>query len=100
MLNISPNYLSNIFRKSTGKTVTEFIAETRIYHARRLAYNGDMSFEKIASEVGICNEKYLNKLFKKYFGTSIKKCVMTDHEISLYHDKPWEVENLTKDIFE
>ena len=100
MLKISPNYLSAVFRKSVGITVTEFIAKTRLHHARRLVYEGNLDYTKTAKEVGVCNEKYLNKLFKKYYGTSIQKCALTDHEISLYHDKPWDTKELIKDIYE
>ena len=99
MLKISPNYLSAVFRKSTGMALTEFIAKTRLYHARRLVYEGIVDYKKAAEEVGVCNEKYLNKLFNRYYGTSIRKCALTDHGISLYHDKPWEAEELIKDIY-
>ncbi len=99
MLNISPNYLSNVFRKNDGRTLTEFIATTKLAYARRLVYEGNLSYDRVAAEVGICSEKYLNRLFKKYYGTSIKNCAMIDHEISLYHDKPWDRQRLTEDIF-
>lgn len=99
VMNISPNYLSSVFKKNDGRTLTEFIALTKLSHARQLIYEGKMNYTEIASAVGICNEKYLNRLFKKYYGTSVRKCKLIDQEISLYHDKPWEFENLTEDIF-
>lgn len=98
-LGITPNYLSRIFKESTGKTITEFINLTRLYHARRLAYDKTLKFEQIAKQVGICDIYYLNRLFKKYHGTSLNYCRMTDHEISLYHDKPWDIDNLSEDIY-
>lgn len=98
-LGITPNYLSRIFKTSTGKTLTEFIAITRLYHARQFAYDKELTFEEIARRVGICDIYYLNRLFHKYYGTSLYACRMTDHEISLFHDKPWDVDNLTEDIY-
>ena len=67
-LGITPNYLSRIFKKSTGKTITEFIALTRLYNARKLAYNKTLTFGEIAKKVGICDASYLNRLFNKYYG--------------------------------
>lgn len=97
-LGISPNYLSRIFKENTGKTITEYIAVTRLYHARRMAYEGKKSTEQIANKVGICNANYLNVLFNKYYGTNLHDCLLADREISLYHDKPWELGTLTEDI--
>lgn len=42
---------------------------------------------------------YLNRLFHKYYGSSLYACRLTDKEISLYHEKPWEVEKLAEDIY-
>jgi len=98
-LGITSSYLSRVFRKSTGKTISEFVTLTRLYHARQLAYNSDLTFAQIAKEVGICDVHYLNRLFHKFYGTSLYACRLTDKEISLYHDKPWDVENLTEDIY-
>lgn len=99
ILNISPNYLSRIFKRETGKTITEIIARVRLAHARELVYEGNMNFEEIAHKVGICNAKYMNKMFKKYYGISVHKCNLIDHEISLYHDKPWDIDELLTDIY-
>ena len=100
MLNITPNYLSRIFKRETGKSITEFVARTRLSYARDLVYEGRFTYDEIAHRVGICNGKYMNKMFKKYYGISVHKCRLTDNEISLYHDKPWEVKYLTKDIYD
>lgn len=99
LMNITPNYLSKIFKRETGKTITEVITRVRLNRARELVYEGKLNFDEIACKVGICNAKYMNQLFKKYYGVSVHKCYLIDHEISLYHDKPWDVENLKSDIY-
>ena len=98
-LGITPGYLSKVFHKSTGKTIPEFITLTRLYHARQLAYDKQLTFAEIAREVGICDVHYLNRLFHKFYGTSLYACRLADREISLYHDKPWDVEELREDIY-
>ncbi len=98
MLGITPNYLSRLFKENTGKTLTEFIALTRLYHARRMAYEGHENIESIARKVGVCNANYLNLLFKRYYGTNLHDCLLADRELSLFHDKPWELGDITEDV--
>jgi len=99
-LSITPNYLSNIFKQETGQTITEFIALTRLTQARKLLYENDRNPDEIACQVGLSNARNMNRLFFKYFGMSTHKCILADREISLYHEKPWEVEHLTEDIYQ
>jgi len=98
MLSISPNYLCRVFKETTGKTLTQFLTLVRLYHARRIAYEGNENVEDIAKKVGVCNANYLNVLFKRYYGTNLHDCLLVDREISLFHDKPWELGDLTEDV--
>lgn len=98
MLGITPNYLSRIFKENTGKTITKFITLTRLYQARRMAYEQEENIERIAKKVGICNANYLNLLFRRYYGANLHDTLLIDRDISLFHDKPWELGNLTKDV--
>lgn len=99
-LKISPNYLSNIFKRETGQTIREFIAYTRISAARKLLYEKERDFDSVAKQVGLSGARNLNELFNKYYGMSIQKCILADREISLYHKKPWEIEHLEEDILD
>ncbi len=86
MLHITPNYLSRIFKANTGKTLTEFITLTRLHYARRLAYDGKLTASEIAKAVGLCDANYMNRLFRRYYGTGLHACRLADREISLYYD--------------
>ncbi len=86
MLHITPNYLSRIFKANTGKTLTEFITLTRLHYARRLAYDGKLTASEIAKAVGLCDANYLNRLFRRYYGTGLHACRLVDREISLYQE--------------
>lgn len=89
LLHITPNYLSRVFKDSTGQTLTTYLTLVRLEKARRLAYDTALSFEDIAQAVGIGSVAYLNRLFRKHYGTGLATCRLTDREISLYHAKPW-----------
>lgn len=71
----------------------------RLDRARRLLYEG-MSPDAVAEAVGVSSAEYLNRLFVKHYGVGMNKCLLSDREMTLYHQKPWEVENLERDIWE
>ncbi|MCQ2982067.1 MAG: AraC family transcriptional regulator [Treponemataceae bacterium] len=66
----NPAYLSRQFHEETGKTVTDFIHETRIQQAKNLFDTTEVSIGDIASAVGIHDYSYFAKLFKKVTGVS------------------------------
>lgn len=69
-LNISATYLSSLFRKETGMTLTEFVNQKRIKRAVRLLGTTNLQIQVIAQHCGIPDVNYFSKLFKKYTGTN------------------------------
>lgn len=67
---LSKEYVSSLFRKETGKTLTDYINERKLLLARQLLQNGDMAIGDIASHVGYENYSYFSRLFKRAFGIS------------------------------
>ncbi len=67
-LYVSKNYLYEAFRENFGNTVTGYINQRRIHHAKRLLEQSEMSVSKIAEEVGVPNNAYFCKIFKKETG--------------------------------
>ena len=65
---ISQSYLSNLFRKETGTTLTEYISQQRVYRAAQLLRETDNSIASVAEAVGILDENYFTKMFRKYAG--------------------------------
>jgi len=51
-LHASPNYLSRVFRRETGTTLTAYIQRVRLDHARRLLADPAMSLSEVACQVG------------------------------------------------
>jgi YesN/AraC family two-component response regulator len=64
-LNVSPNYLSRVFRQETGRTLTSYIQRVRINHARRLLTEGGESLSEIAYRVGYRNYRDFYRNFVK-----------------------------------
>ncbi|MCD0464632.1 AraC family transcriptional regulator [Flavobacterium sp. ENC] len=66
--NISLHYLGKYFKKQTGETLQEYIAnyKLRLIEARLL--NSDMRINEIADELHFSDESHLNKVFRKHKG--------------------------------
>ena len=69
-LNVNPNYLSTVFKKETGHTLTEYVTGKRIEHAVFLLNSTNMQIQTIAQYCGIPDICYFTKTFKKYIGKS------------------------------
>ncbi len=65
---VSPGYLSTIFKKETGKSVTEFIRDKRIKHAAHLLATTHMQIQSVAKHCGIPDVQYFSKTFKRETG--------------------------------
>jgi len=71
--NISPGYLSTVFHKETGKTVSEYIRERRIKHAAHLLSTTHLQVQTVALHCGIMDVQYFSKQFKKQMGKTPKE---------------------------
>lgn len=66
--NISSSYLSNLFRRETGVTLTEFINRCRVDKAAILLQYTDQSIAQVGEQVGFLDENYFTRIFKKVKG--------------------------------
>lgn len=64
--NLSPAYLSNIFKRETGQTLTDFVNRKRINYAAELLRNTNLQIQTVAQLCGILDVHYFSKMFKKY----------------------------------
>ena len=69
-LGISGPYLSAIFKKAIGMSVTQYITMIRLNKAREMLLVGDRDIHTVAVQVGFNDEFYFSRCFKKYFGRS------------------------------
>ncbi len=71
-LKISPGYLSSCFSRYMNQTVSDYIAEVKIEHAKELIDSGQFLIYEIADHLGFENAYYFSKVFKKVTGMSPK----------------------------
>lgn len=69
-INVSPNYVSALFKKELNMTLVEFINKTRIEHAKEMLLKTDKKLYEIAVENGFSDVYYFSKIFKSYSGKS------------------------------
>ena len=67
-LNVSSSYLSALFRKETGLTLTDFINQRRIQHAMYLLETTHLQVQTIAQHCGFLDVHYFTKVFKRIAG--------------------------------
>lgn len=67
-LGLSSGYLSDLFRKETGITLTEFVNRRKIDYSANLLTNTNKQVQDIAALVGIVDVQYFSKLFKRIKG--------------------------------
>jgi AraC family transcriptional regulator, transcriptional activator of pobA len=70
LLNISPNHLNRIVKQITGKSPTLWIDEALILEAKVLLYQTNYSISQVAEEIGIDDQSYFSRLFKKSQGVT------------------------------
>jgi len=68
MFGFSPKYFGTIFKKATGLTVSEYLLNIRLDHAKRLLSTTTLSIEEIGEKVGLSDSYYFSKVFKKREG--------------------------------
>ena len=67
-LNVNSSYLSSLFHREYGCTLTEFVNIQRIDQGILLLLNTSKPVQAIAAECGIQDVNYFIKLFKKQTG--------------------------------
>lgn len=69
---LNPDYLSRMFKKETGYSISEYVLNERIHLAKRLLSETELTISAVASAVGYLNFSHFSKIFRKYTGLSPK----------------------------
>ena len=64
-VSVSPIYFHNVFKRSVGKTLREYVEEQRIKRAIHLLISTDASLTQIAFECGFSSQSYFSYVFKR-----------------------------------
>lgn len=67
-MNLSPKYISKLFKEMTGTNLTDYISIRRMTEAKKLLVETELKNDEIALKVGIVSRATFFRLFKKYEG--------------------------------
>ncbi|MBR2564196.1 MAG: helix-turn-helix transcriptional regulator [Paenibacillus sp.] len=67
-LNLTPGYLSSIFKEKTNINFSEYLNNLRIERAKELLVNVDLRIQDIAAQVGYQNVNSFIRMFKRRYG--------------------------------
>lgn len=70
---VNSSYLSSLFKKETGSTLTDYVNKMRIERAKELLVSTNIQIQNIAQRCGMLDVNYFTKTFKKYAEITPKK---------------------------
>ena len=65
---VSPNYLCDLFKRHTGKNITEYLTDYRLQQAEKYLKQVACKVTDVSKLVGYSDAKYFSTAFKKKFG--------------------------------
>lgn len=67
---LTPQYLSTLFKKQMGLNLTDYLTRVRIDEAKKLMEDKKLTFAQIANKIGYANDIGFIRVFKKLEGTT------------------------------
>ncbi|WP_309118974.1 response regulator [Paenibacillus sp.] len=67
---LNPDYLTRVFKKETGLSISDYVLHQRLDLAAGLLANTDLSVGAIAAKIGYSNFSHFSRIFKKYMGVN------------------------------
>ena len=65
---LSSQYLSTLFKKETGRTLTDYILEERLETSKQMLTYSDYSLSEIATNLAFCSHSNYTEHFRKQYG--------------------------------
>lgn len=69
-INVSPQYLSKLFKEETGENFIDYLTGIRIRIAKNLLEDDEMSVKEICYSIGYSDPNYFSRIFKKVVGST------------------------------
>lgn len=73
LFSVSKSYLSGLFKKETGVTLTDYIHQVRNRRAITLINSSSLSITTVAASCGYNDINYFIRMFKREYGMSPKQ---------------------------
>ncbi|WP_408007656.1 helix-turn-helix domain-containing protein [Pseudalkalibacillus sp. A8] len=70
IVDVTPNYVTILFKEVIGVTPIQYLHQIRINTAWDLMTDTDMTIREVAEYLGYCDQSYFNRMFKKWMGTA------------------------------
>lgn len=67
-LYLSPNYLSELFKRHTDKNISEYITQFRLDKARRYLQQPEYKIADVSDLAGFGDPRYFSSMFKRQYG--------------------------------
>ena len=90
---VSMSYLSSTYSSMTGQSFKKSLLTKRMIAAKELILTTSLPLADIAVMVGICDDAYLRKCFKRFYGVSVSEFKKINKGLTLYHKKPLRKQN-------
>jgi transcriptional regulator GlxA family with amidase domain len=65
---LNPRYLTTLFKKEMGRTITEYISNMRVEVAQSLLARTDYTYAQIAYSLSFCSQSHFSKVFREHTG--------------------------------
>lgn len=65
---LNPNYLSGLFKKETGQTISHYITEQRMIAAKNMLLYSNSSIAEISFVLSFNTQSYFTKVFRQTYG--------------------------------
>ena len=69
-MNISPPYLSTIFKKYTGQNISSYLSQQRLTHAQNLLKDVSIPIQDVCVQSGYEDPHYFARVFKNKTGVT------------------------------
>lgn len=70
LCNLSPVYLSSLFKKETGVNLSQYILSRKLEQSKAMIKSGEYGFEEISTHLGFCSQSYYIRCFKREYGVT------------------------------
>ncbi len=67
-VHLNPTYLSELFARETGTSISQFITDKRMEAAENMLKYSEYSFSEIAQILAYRSQSHFTKVFKKHSG--------------------------------
>jgi len=73
LVQMNQNYISNLFKKEVGISITEYIQQAKVDEAKSLLTFTNHSLTEISTLLNFHDQSYFTKVFKKFAGVTPKQ---------------------------